>query len=179
MNMKKVLCGLAIAAVVASSTQVASAQTKGFGPHLVGKKMPTFKLTDTKGKVYTNKSLKGKVVLIDFWATWCGPCKMASPAVQKLHDKYKDKGLVVIGADVMEQSPDDAKNGAARYAKEHKYTYNFTPKSDALAKTLGITSIPAFVFIDREGKIAATPMGYSPTIETFFEGIIKKLLAKD
>jgi len=140
---------------------------------LEGKPAPTFKMTDLKGKVHTNKSLKGKVVLLDFWATWCGPCKAASPLMQKLHTKFAAKGLMVFGANTLEPN---SKAAAAAYQKEHKYTYNFTFGNEALTKTLGIRGIPLFVFIDRQGKVAKTFMGYGPQRDPEFEALAKKLL---
>ncbi len=144
--------------------------------HLVGKPAPAFKMTDTSGHVWTNKSLKGKVVVLDFWATWCGPCKMASPTMQKLHQKYASKGLVVIGAETFENG---APAGAKAYAKEHKYTYTFTTNNDELTKKLGIEAIPAFVIIGKDGKVARTETGVPSNIDMLypsFEKTIKSLL---
>lgn len=146
-----------------------------FGAHWKGKAMPAFKMTDTKGKVHTNSSLKGKVVLLDFWATWCGPCKAASPTMQKLHTKYASKGLVVVGANVFEQGP-KAATAAADYAKEHKYTYTFTKGNDALAAKLGINGIPAFLFIDRKGVIREVQVGFDESLAGKFEQTVQKLL---
>ncbi len=163
---------LAMTALVA----VSPAQ-KQFGPHLKGKAMPAFSMTDTSGKVHTNASLKGKVVLLDFWATWCGPCKAASPTMQKLHEKYAKQGLVVVGANVFEQGP-GAKTAAANYAKEHKYSYTFTKGNDALAQKLGINGIPAFIFIGKDGKVAEVQTGFDEALATQFEATVKKLLGK-
>lgn len=140
-----------------------------------GKPAPEFKMTDINGKVHTNKSLKGKVVLLDFWATWCGPCKAASPTMQKLHKKYAGRGLVVVGANTFEQG--DAKKATIGYKKEHKYTYTFTYGNDALARSLGVRSIPAFVFLGKDGKVAKTMVGYGPQRDAEMEALIKKLLA--
>ena len=148
-----------------------------FGPHLKGKPMVGFKMTDTKGKVHTNQSLKGKVVVLDFWATWCGPCKAASPTMQKLHEKFVKQGLVVIGANTFEQGA-GAKTAAAGYAKEHGYTYTFTSQNDALAQKLGIKGIPAFLFIGRDGKVAEVQTGFGEELAPQVESIVKKLLAK-
>ncbi|MBS1706385.1 MAG: TlpA family protein disulfide reductase [Armatimonadetes bacterium] len=140
----------------------------------LNKAVPAFKMTDLKGKVHTNKSLAGKVVLLDFWASWCGPCKKASPLMQKLHDKYAKKGLVVIGVNTSEE-PGKSKATAASYAKEHKYTYNFTFENDALAKSWGVTGIPYFVLIDKKGVVRKIQTGFggddpfSATIDTLLK----------
>ena len=143
---------------------------------LVGKPAPAFKMTDTKGKVHTNASLKGKVVLMDFWATWCGPCVAASPSMQKLHDKYASKGLVVIGANTYERT--NADGAAKKYATEHKYSYTFTKKNDTLAKKLGFMGIPGFVFVDKKGIVRHVQTGWGSELEPVFEKKIKELLAK-
>jgi len=143
---------------------------------LVGHPAPTFKMTDTHGKVWTNKSLMGKVVVLDFWATWCGPCKKASPVMEKLHKKYGKMGLVVVGAETMERSP---LSGAKEYAKEHGYTYTFTTKNDDFTSALGINAIPAFVIIGKDGKVARTETGVPSNVDelfTSFEKTIKPLL---
>lgn len=143
---------------------------------MVGRPAPAFKMTDTKGKVHTNKSLKGKVVLLDFWATWCGPCKAASPTMQKLHAKYAKKGLVVVGANTFEEG--DSKSAAIKYMKEHKYSYTFTYGNDALARALGVRGIPAFVFLDKTGKIAKALVGFGGQRPAEMEALVKNLLAK-
>lgn len=161
--------------VVASLGLVAHAAA-GDLKDLVGKQAPAFKMTDTKGKVHTNSSLKGKVVLLDFWATWCPPCVAASPTMQKLHEKYAKQGLVVIGANLGEHSDPDGT--PAKYANEHKYTYTFTKKNDDYARKLGVRGIPMFMFIDRQGVVRKVETGYGPGAAEKFEATVKQLLAK-
>lgn len=147
----------------------------GQGENLKGKPFPAFKMTDTNGKVHTNASLKGKVVLLDFWATWCGPCKAASPTMQKLHEKYASKGLVVIGANAYEQ-PKDKAGAAAKYQKEHKYTYTFTKDNDKLAASIGARGIPFFVFIDKQGVVREVATGFGGGSAAQFEKTVQSLL---
>ncbi len=116
----------------------------------LGKPAPKFAFATTTGAKLTNASLKGKVVLLDFWATYCGPCKLASPKMQKLHETFGSQGLVVVGADAFEDGPGDY---ATPYKARHKYTFAFANKTDALAKALGASSLPAFVLIDRKGVV--------------------------
>ena len=148
--MKSVHAAVLVTALAASSS---FAQDPNTGLNaLVGKPAPAFKMTDIKGKVWTNQNLKGKVVVLDFWATWCGPCKMASPSMQKLHEKY---------------------------AAEHHFTYTFTTNNDALTSQLGIAAIPAFVIIGKDGKVARTETGVPSDINKLFpsfEKTIKGLL---
>jgi thiol-disulfide isomerase/thioredoxin len=145
---------LAVAAVFAFAQQEAAPD---FGS-MKGKKA-VFSMVTSEGKTVTNETLKGKVVLIDFWATWCGPCKAASPSVQALHDKYGKDGLVVIGANAFERT--DPGGAAAGYAKEHNYTYMMTIKNDALAKSWGIKGIPSFAVVGKDGTIVLAQVGFS------------------
>jgi thiol-disulfide isomerase/thioredoxin len=139
-----------------------------------GKKLPNVKMTSITGRKITNRTLKGKVVIIDFWATWCGPCKAASPVMQKMHAKYGNRGLVVIGANVFEDP--QKKDLAKKYAHEHKYTYTFTVNNDAFAKALGITGIPTMLIVDKKGNIARVVVGYDGGLEAMLDKTIAKLL---
>lgn len=141
---------------------------------LKGKQIPAFFMTTFDGKKLTSASLKGKPVVLDFWATWCGPCKAASPTMQAFHDKYASKGLMVIGVNMGEDKSTMKK--AANYAKEHKYTYCFTKENDAYAGKLGIQGIPCFIFIDKSGKVVAVETGFGPEAVPIFEAHIKKIL---
>lgn len=147
-----------------------------------GKKAPAFSMKSTAGKTLTNASVKGKVVLLDFWATWCGPCKAASPAMQSLHNKYNAKGLLVVGANGWENANNKPVTNdpsfAKKYAAEHKYTYTFTYGNDGLMKTLGMTGIPTFILIDRQGIVREVWTGYGPNSQKMFDTAISKYLAK-
>ncbi|MCC6404749.1 MAG: TlpA family protein disulfide reductase, partial [Fimbriimonadaceae bacterium] len=74
---------------------LALAQTAPAPTDFVGKPMPSFSMTALDGTKVTNETLKGKAYIVDFWATWCGPCKKAAPIMQELHAKYNESGLVV------------------------------------------------------------------------------------
>jgi thiol-disulfide isomerase/thioredoxin len=142
----------------------------------VGKPAPEYKMTDVNGKVWTNKDFLGKVVLLDFWATWCGPCKQASPSIQKLHQNLGKKGLVVIGAETQDGG---SALVAKSYAKSHGYTYLFTTKNDKLSTALGVPGLPSFVIIGKDGKVARVQTGIPKNIADLypsFEKTIKGLL---
>lgn len=160
----------------ATLTAFAAAQGAPDFDHWNGKPAPRFKMTDTRGRTLTNTSLKGKVVLLDFWATWCAPCKKASPAMERLAEKYGSSGLVVIGA---ETPGEGTPSGATKYKAEHHYTYTFTVGNDPLKDSFGIAAIPAFVIIDRSGHVARTETGVPNNIDDLyrsFEKTIKPLL---
>ncbi|MER3495459.1 MAG: hypothetical protein C4320_00670 [Armatimonadota bacterium] len=170
--MKVVLTLFAVLGAVFATAQGGSA--------LKGRPLPAIKMVTTDGKTITNASLKGKVVILDFWATWCGPCKVASPVMEELHNKYKSKGLMVIGANTSENS--NAEAAAANYKKQHGYTYTFTKKNDQLASALMTKlksdGIPLFIFVDRKGIIRETVMGYAPSMKKSFDTMVQRLLAE-
>jgi thiol-disulfide isomerase/thioredoxin len=124
-----------------------------------GKPLPPFSMVDTNGHKFTNNDLKGHVVLLDFWATWCGPCKRASPTIDKLYQEFKNQGVIMIGAHVL-----DPGGSAKKYQQEHGYKYTFTDGGDSLVKTLGGTGIPLFAFVDRHGIIRRVDEGFNPAI---------------
>lgn len=171
MKMTRLTFSIAAAALALSAMAIPQEQ----GSKLVGKPLPAIKMTDLLGKKHTNASLKGKVVLLDFWATWCGPCKAASPTMEALHKKYAKQGLVVIGVNMGEDKP--GKAAAAGYSKEHGYTYNFTYDNDVLASKLGVQGIPFFVFVDKAGVVRQVETGFSSAQSpAAFEASVKKLL---
>lgn len=168
MNSKTALAiGFALVAAIATAQSPVES--------LNGKKMPSFSMTDLSGKKHTNTSLKGKVVILDFWASWCGPCKAASPTMQALHQKYASKGLVVIGANTEGQG--DGFAIAKKYAAEHRFGYTFTAKNEDFAQKLGIQGIPTFIFIDKKGVVRRVEVGFNPgSTPASFEDTVKRLL---
>ena len=132
----------------------------------MGDRLPNFAIPTFAGKTLTNASLAGKVFVLDFWATWCGPCKKLSPVMQGLHDRFQAQGVAVIGANCSEQQIAFAKG----YVKEHGYTFSFGD-ADALAKKLNVQGIPLVLIVDRKGVVRHIQEGYE-------EGCGKTLSAK-
>lgn len=130
---------------------------------LKGRAMPAFSMKTIDGKTITNANTKGKVVLLDFWASWCGPCKAASPTMQSLHKAHAAKGLVVVGANGLEnkKGPDAAK----AYQKKNNYSYAFTFDNDPLIDKLKIEGVPTFIVIDRKGKVAFVAKEWSEKVK--------------
>ena len=119
---------------------------------VVGTVFPGFQETDVDGKPLSVASEKGKVVLIDFWATWCGPCVQELPNVLKAYGQYHAKGFDIIGV-----SLDQDKAKLASFTKEKQMTWpqycDGKGWESKLATTYGITSIPATYLLGRDGKI--------------------------
>lgn len=123
--------------------------------------------TPDKGPV-TLAALRGQVVLIDFWATWCGPCCEAIPHVQELHEKYHDKGLVVIG------HTNKTSQNLAEFITKNKIGYIISvSKAASIGEAYGVTGIPHVFLIDVDGKIAWS--GHPARLE---ESTITDLLKK-
>jgi thiol-disulfide isomerase/thioredoxin/outer membrane lipoprotein-sorting protein len=122
---------------------------------LSGKPAIDFALKDLAGRPHSLKALRGKVVLLDFWATWCGPCRMTMPRVAKIHRDYQTKGVEVLSINVGETA---AQAGA--YVKKNGYT--FTTLLDGnreVAANYQVNGIPTLVVIDRTGKISSYLVG--------------------
>jgi thiol-disulfide isomerase/thioredoxin len=151
-----------------------------------GDKAPAFSLADNAGGTVTLDSLKGKVVLLDFWATWCGPCRKVMPVIQKLNDEFKDKGVAVFGVNTWEKrggAADDASRQAAmqtarKYMEDKKYTYGCLFGGDDLAKAYGVPGIPTLVLINKDGTIAMTEVGAGDETESQLRAAIQAALAK-
>ena len=140
----------------------------------VGDKAPAFKLTSLAGPEVTLDSLKGKVVLLDFWATWCGPCKQIMPVIQKLSEEFKDKDVAIFGVNTWEKKDDAAK----KYMESKKYTYGCLLAGEDLAKTYGITGIPTLIIINQDGTIAKAEVGAGGNVEADLRAAITAALAK-
>ncbi|MEB3329437.1 MAG: TlpA disulfide reductase family protein [Candidatus Sericytochromatia bacterium] len=144
----------------------AEAKAAGLGP------APDFTLLrNADGKAFKLSSMKGKVRLIDFWATWCPPCRKEIPSFIALQKKYQAKGLEVIGV-CIEQ---DANEKVNAFAKEYGINYTSVISSaEVEAAYGGIRSIPTTFLVDRQGHIVKKYIGETP-METF-EADLKKLL---
>jgi peroxiredoxin len=120
----------------------------------VGQAAPEISLPDTKGNIINLSSLKGKVVLIDFWASWCGPCRRATPHVVKLYQKYKDRGFEVFGVSI-----DSKKTDWLKAIKQDKIQYtqvnDNTGWSASSTLKYGVDGIPATFLLNKEGTIMA------------------------
>ena len=139
-----------------------------------GDAAPDFKLMGLDGKEVSLASLKGKVVLLDFWATWCGPCKAAMPIMQRLHEDYCDKGVAVVGVSTWEKDSQAAKD----YFSTKRFTYGCLLGGDDLAKAYGVTGIPTIVVIGKDGKVEKIETGIGPDGERKFRMAIDGALVK-
>src|SRR5215475_3407417 len=120
------------------------------------KTAPDFALKDADGKTVHLSDYKGKVVLLDFWATWCGPCKIEIPWLKDFQRKYKDKGFEIIGISMDEEGWQVVKP----FANEVGINYRLVIGDDTTAQLYGgVDALPTAFVIDREGKIAQVHVG--------------------
>ena len=139
----------------------------------VGTVPPDWTLETPTGEKVTLSALKGNIVLLDFWATWCGPCKMAMPGVQALHKHFEGKPVKVFGVNTWERGGDPVK-----YMKDKEFTYGLLLKGDDVAKNYMITGIPTFYLIGPDGKIMWVGVGHDPGNEKKLTEMIEKKLAE-
>lgn len=120
----------------------------------VGEIAPDFTIADPEGGNISLASLRGNYVLIDFWASWCGPCRMENPNVVKMFNKYKDKGFTIFGV-----SLDDNKAAWLAAIKKDGLVWSHGSElkkwNSPVAQTYGISAIPATYLLDKEGKVIA------------------------
>jgi len=116
---------------------------------------PDFTLQDISGKKVRLADLKGKVVMLEFWATWCPPCRAEIPAVERLHREYGDKGLTVLAITLDEGGWDEVK----AFIAESKISYTVLKGTEDVSAEYKIRLIPATFLIDKEGNIRKQYMG--------------------
>ena len=159
-----------------------AADSGGFGDHpLRGKMAPNFTLKDTEGRKVSLSDYKGKAVVVDFWATWCAPCKIEIPWLEQFNKQYAGQGLQILG--VSEDNLDlenkatlaKEKQDIADKAKQLKMSYPVLI-DDANVSTPygGVDGLPTTFFIDRSGKVVASTVGLVSRDE--IEANIKKAL---
>lgn len=115
---------------------------------------------------------RGRVMLVDFWATWCPPCVRAMPDIQKIHEAYAGKGVRVIGVNCWENGD------AVKFKKDKGYTYGLLLKGDDVATGYGVQGIPAFFVIGKTGRIVAAQSGFSNDLREVLTKAIDKALAE-
>lgn len=131
-----------------------------------------FELKDLSGKTVSLEDFSGKVVFIDFWATWCPPCRASIPAVEELYEKYKnDDSVCFIGINLSED-----KDTVTKFVEKQGITYKVLLSNNKVITDYKIRSIPAFFIIDKNGAVANKYLGYRQGLEENWQEDIKALL---
>jgi len=141
---------------------------------LVGAPAPAFvNAKALTGAPSSLASLKGRVVIIDFWASWCGPCRMLAPKLSTLKNRFGAQGLTVVGI-----TSDDAEH-AATFAEHHGMTYpSLSDPKEETNKVYGIVGLPTMIVIDKKGVVRDVFVGYDPSQDAKVEQLVKTLLAE-
>jgi peroxiredoxin len=155
-------CAVAFGAALSASTGATS------------KSAPDIALPRADGAVIQLSEYRGKVVLVDFWATWCPPCKASFPALDALYREYQSRGFEVLAVNVDERRAD-----VEAFLKDHPHhmTVVFDPKGVSPA-AFGVKGMPSSFVIDRGGQIRFTHMGYTGNVEQSYRQEINQLLAE-
>ncbi|MGB0125044.1 MAG: TlpA disulfide reductase family protein [Silvibacterium sp.] len=148
---------------------------------LQGQMAPSFTLKDTSGHKVSLSDYKGKAVIVDFWATWCAPCKIEIPWLEQFHNQYASQGLEILGISEDDLDPEDKakllqeKQGIANKAAQLKINYPVLIDDASVSTPYGgIDGLPTTFFIDRSGKVVASTVGLAS--RDMIEADIKKAL---
>lgn len=143
------------------------------GKLIEGNPFPPLEFTDLDGKIHNIKDYRGKVVIIDFWATWCGPCRAATPYLLKVYEKFKDKGLVIFGI-----SLDTSRKELTDYLEEHKIPwpqyFDGLGWQNKIWRQIGSGGIPLIIVIDQQGIVRHSDIS-APELEQ----AVSRLLTED
>ena len=147
-SIQAILQTLAIAAcLIATSTQTAE-----------GAKAAAWQRVNTDGKPVKSSDFAGKVVILDFWATWCPPCKAEIPGFVELQEKYGDKGLMIVGVSLDEQGPAVVKP----FMQQFRVNYPIVMGDEKILQDFGgVTAIPTTFIIDKAGNIVKKHVGFA------------------
>jgi peroxiredoxin len=163
MNMKTVVSAVSLLIVLSGILGMAAR------PPLVGSPAPEIVLPDLQGRDVKLSDLRGKVVLVNFWATWCKPCKEEMPAMQASYDKLRDKGFVVLAVNELE---DTAR--VAEHIRTHGHTFEVVmDHNNQVANMYGVVGLPASFLIDPQGIVRERISG-SLLTESRIEEMVKK-----
>ena len=133
---------------------------------------PDFVLKDIEGKDIQLSHFKGKIIVLEFWATWCPPCKATIPELTAMQEKYAAKGLVVLGISIDEGG--DLASKLSAFSKANKINYPILLGSEEVSRAYGVMSVPATFLIGKDNKIITAYKGYVDNLEALISQQIDK-----
>ncbi len=170
---KKLFCVLITAAVFCGCGGMKNESADLISPS-ARQTAPGFELMTLDGQMVSLESLKGKVVLLDFWATWCPPCRMSIPALIEFYEEYKSSGVEVVGISV-DQNP----SVVSDFAQKKEIPYMVLLGTDGrAAQEYGVRGIPTFFAVDQKGRIAQKWVGFDASYERQWRKTIGRLLTE-
>jgi peroxiredoxin len=163
MERARILPALALFALVAGLPASATAPATA---------APDFKLPARDGGQVQLSELKGQVVMINFWASWCGPCRQEMPLLEQIQAKYEPLGFTLLGVNV---EPDSAE--AEKWLKNVRVSFPILfDRQNAVSAQFGVEAMPSSVLIDREGHVRHVHRGYKPGDEAVYADLIRGLV---
>ena len=161
-SLTRLLLGAALALVTATNALAIAPATKA----------PDFTLRTMDGPNLRLQEQRGRVVLMNFWATWCGPCRQEMPHMNRLYEKYKSSGFVILGVNV-DEDPKNAAGVASKLGVKFPVLWD-TDKN--VSKLYELSTMPSTVLIDRDGKVRYIHRGYLSGYEETYDKQIRELL---
>jgi len=162
-------CSVLVLALTLPPTLPRAAAAKTAPQAAVARTAPSFTLPSRHGTVCSD-SLRGKVVYVDFWASWCGPCRGSFPWLKSLHERFADKGLVVVAIN-LDKSRDDADAFLAKYPAP--FTVAFDPAGKT-AEAFHVAAMPTSFIVGRDGTLLHTHAGFDRKKVAAIETLIQE-----
>jgi peroxiredoxin len=165
---RRLVTGLALAGLIALlPAQLLALPSKG-------QPAPAFKVVTTSGQPVSMDNYQGRVLVVDFFATWCQPCRKSIPHLVKMNQKYGKQGLQILGM----SADEDGEKVVTPFAAEHHINYPLALAGETVTDAFGVRSVPVMIVIDKKGKVAEVYRGFSDEIADSMELLVKKLLAE-
>jgi cytochrome c biogenesis protein CcmG, thiol:disulfide interchange protein DsbE len=139
-----------------------------------GQAAPNFKVISTSGQAISLENYRGYVLVIDFFATWCIPCRASVPHIVEMNRKYSKQGLQVLGL----SADDDEDHTIKSFADEYRINYPVALAGETVQTDFGIRSVPIMFVINKKGVVAEVYRGFNDEIGRSMERLIKRLLAE-
>ena len=139
---------------------------------VVGSVAPDFALKSSSGKNLRLSELRGQVVMINFWASWCAPCRQEMPLLNRIHERYRKTGFVLLGVNI-DDNPETARTLAQQLGVGFPILFDADKN---VSKRYDVDAMPSTLLIDRGGKVRYIHRGYRPGYETQYETQVRELL---
>jgi peroxiredoxin len=159
---RRSLLGLVLLAAAQAASAKVAANTQA----------PDFTLRQIDGPNLRLGEQRGRVVMVNFWATWCGPCRVELPHLSRLHDKYRSSGFLLLGVNI-DEDPAQAKALAAKLGLKFPVLLDTDKK---VVGTYDLSAMPATVLIDKDGRVRHLHRGYREGVEVTYEQQVRDLL---
>ena len=171
-----ILAGLTVFAASAAATTITAEEfrQKGLQPPKERVEVIDFELQDLSGATRSLSDYRGKVVFLNFWATWCGPCRFEMPSMETLYQRFKAKGLVIVAVNLQED-----RNSVQRFVDEYGLSFPvLLDTTGRVGATYGARSIPTTYIVDRDGFVLAGTIGTREWDTEDYLRFFEKLLAE-